>query len=237
MMTMRELGRLLKAKRQQLGIEQADVARIVGANQSTVSKWERGTQEPHHRFFPALAEFLGIPRSEFIVMEPPQEPAVGYWLTTRLVGAVQAGEWIEAVEWPVDEQERFVFPCSRDVAKFKAQAFEVRGDSMDLVYPEGTIVIAVSTIATGLRPQYGDRVIVTRRNDHGEYEVTIKEYRIITDNPKRPRALLFPRSSNPQWQDPLPADDPHMETTVTGIVVAAAVYEPVLSRALKTRRP
>lgn len=237
MTTLREFGRRLKAKRKELGLDQAQLAPRFGADQSTLSKLEKGTQEPRHKHLLALSEFLEMDFAELTNLERDPDPSDGYQMAARLVGVVQAGAWVESLEIPPSEQELLFLPSPRQAVDFECQAFEVRGDSMDLVFPEGTIVFAIPTIANGLRPADGDRVIVSRRNDDGEYEATVKEYRIDTENPKFPRAWLHPRSSNPEWQEPLPADDPYMETTITGIVVAAALYEPVLERALKRRRP
>jgi DNA-binding XRE family transcriptional regulator len=58
-------GDHLKKRRLDLGLLQKDVARIIGADKTSVFNWENNLMAPSLRFIPKLIEFLGYrPGSE-----------------------------------------------------------------------------------------------------------------------------------------------------------------------------
>lgn len=54
------LGRGIKARRRQLGITQAELARVCGVSPVTAWRWEAGRQMPSQRHIGAIAQALGI---------------------------------------------------------------------------------------------------------------------------------------------------------------------------------
>lgn len=70
----------------------------------------------------------------------------------------------------------------------------VSGDSCNEVYPSGTLVLCVSVASLHRDPENEEFVIVHRRDSKGQYEVTLKQYRI-----EGTRRWLVPRSTNPQF--------------------------------------
>jgi SOS-response transcriptional repressor LexA len=163
----------------------------------TYAKLARAAEVPLHRLTGEMPE-------------PPSPTAI--WV----VGHVQAGSFNEAVEWdrsrwyPVDVPipDRF-----RRVAK----ALEVRGNSMNLEYKPGAIVIWVDMLDYR-PPRHEDHVVVYSERMDGQIEATIKEYRVDA-NSKR---WLWPRSDDPEHQLPLDLDNPPegvCNITVKGIVI------------------
>ena len=141
----------------------------------------------------------------------PQSPTV-IWVS----GSVEAGAFHEAVEWdrsrwyPVDVPvpERF---------RRRARALEVRGESMNLEYRSGAIVIWVDYLDYR-PPRHEDHVIVYAYRDDGEIEATVKELR-VDDNGKR---WIWPRSNKPEHQQPIEVDEPppHIKLIeIKGIVI------------------
>lgn len=57
--SLNELGHTISAARQQNGMTQTELAKLVAVNKSTVSKWESGVQNPG-RHMAALEAALGI---------------------------------------------------------------------------------------------------------------------------------------------------------------------------------
>lgn len=113
-------------------------------------------------------------------------------------GDVQAGVWREAIEWEGSEWYSITTPSDDRFPGLERFGLEVRGASMDRLYPEGTIVIVVrfSDLARG--PETGERVVCLRRSGTGEFEATIKQYELDP----RGRHLLWPRSTDPEFQQP-----------------------------------
>ena len=96
---------------------------------------------------------------------------------------------------------------------------KVEGDSMDLLYPPGSILECVRY--WGDRPiPNGRRVIVQRTRTDGEVETTVKEYMEDKDGV----VWLVPKSSNPAYQAPFRCDQPEpgiVDVRVIALVVAS----------------
>ncbi len=114
-----------------------------------------------------------------------------------VVGAVQAGVYVEALEWPPDEWYSAPVAALPQYAQFHQTGLAVRGDSMNELYPDGSVVICVKFIDLGRDPRDGERVIVQRRVGT-EWEATVKELRQHADG----SWWLWPRSSSPEFQQP-----------------------------------
>lgn len=164
-----------------------------------------------------LARAARVPVWQLTGEEPePVSPTV-VWV----VGAVEAGAFREAVQW---EQHQW-FPVDVPVpARFqgKAKALQVRGTSMNIEYPEGSIAIWVDMLDFR-PPRQGDDVVVYSHNRDGGIEATLKQLRID----ERGEKWLWPQSHDPKHQLPIntqspPDDIDYIE--VVGIVIG--MYKP-----------
>jgi transcriptional regulator with XRE-family HTH domain len=54
------IGETVKIRREELGLDQLELGRLVGVGQQTVSRWENGLAVPKPNRLPALAEVLGL---------------------------------------------------------------------------------------------------------------------------------------------------------------------------------
>lgn len=117
----------------------------------------------------------------------------------QVVGAVQAGRWVEAVRWPYVDQYTIQSPVDDRYPGIPREGLEVRGPSMNLLYPEGTVVIVVSLIAIDRDPTPGQKVVVQRRRRDGTVEATVKEFQ----KDEAGKVWLWPRSNHPEHQQPI----------------------------------
>jgi transcriptional regulator with XRE-family HTH domain len=87
----------------------------------------------------------------------------------RVVARVQAGTWRESPELPGDERYDVFVPIDPVYSNLQLTGGEVRGRSMDLVYPEGTVLIFANAIdlGDGWMPEPGDRVLARRVSKEG----------------------------------------------------------------------
>lgn len=123
-----------------------------------------------------------------------------------VIGEVQAGVWKEAVQFEVEDQ--YTIEVGQVGGLADAYGLLVIGDSMDLIYPPGTIII-VSPLGT--RPlKNGDKVVVQRKLRTGQIEATVKELEIINGIAK-----LWPRSKNPKFQEPVNIHWPYEDEQLT----------------------
>lgn len=216
-----DLARKISLLRRSLGVKQDVFAGRLNVTQATVSRWETGKSEPEYEHLVKLAEMAGVPVQEFI--ESPDDPVIRLPGTPVVVlGSVAAGVWRQAWEWP--QEDRFVFHGGMhiDVQGEGRFGLRVDGESMNLIYPQGTILDCVATYASR-EVMPGQRVIVIRRRIDGEVEATVKEYARSPDG----QEWLLPRSTHPDFQAPVSLSNPGSEIeeiAIIGIVVGS--YRP-----------
>jgi SOS-response transcriptional repressor LexA/DNA-binding transcriptional regulator YiaG len=124
----------------------------------------------------------------------------------RVIGDVQAGVFREALEWPPEEQFDVMIEVTPTASRYPVFGLRVLGPSMNQEFREGSVALCVRLLdlPDGYKVKPGQFVVVLRRNDHGpdQFEATIKEYHVD----KNGRAWLMPRSDDPAFQAPIPAD-------------------------------
>jgi SOS-response transcriptional repressor LexA len=112
------------------------------------------------------------------------------WDRIELVGEVQAGAWREAEQLCYDDRLNFPVPVDQRYPRIRRFALKVLGNSMDLLYPEGTILICAAFEEINRQPRHGDIVIVQRMRQWAT-EATCKELIVRNDE-----VILQPRSSD-----------------------------------------
>lgn len=212
-----QIGDRIRALRRQRGLSLAELADRVGTSLQHVSRLERGENDLLLRWLPPFARAL---RVRVVDLLPPDGQTVGL-VRVRVTGEVEAGVWKDAAEWPETEQYTIEVPAHGPTPGARRFALRVAGRSMDLLYPEGTLVICAPLADVGRGPRSGDRVIVERRCADGRIEATCKEY-VIDD---RGNAWLWPRSTAPEHQQPIPlADQDTIEVRLSALVIGS--YRP-----------
>lgn len=176
----------------------------------------------------ALAGAEGVPPSQ--LLGEGVVPLVSGVRSITVLGTVQAGSWVDAIEWPEDERYSISVPLI-DAVYQDAYGLVVRGDSMDQIYPDGSIIFAVDIYRYKEKLVNKDIVICERSDSAGHVEATVKE--LIFD--PSGIAWLWPRSSSPQHQQPIQVSEPglrgaHLSGGITvrvhSIVVGALVGRP-----------
>lgn len=205
-----ELSKRILAVRRALGLNQADFAAALGVNQATVSRWESGAV-PDIVALGRIAELAGLPLTHFTAADVDSTPS-GPRLFIK--GEVAAGVWRDAYEWERDQWMPYQGGSHFDAPLEARFGLVVAGESMNEVYPPGTVLDCVSCIHAKITHfESGQRVIVIRRKFSGEIEATVKEYRRTPDG-----EWLVPRSSNPAFQAPIALADGGPDIEETAIV-------------------
>lgn len=232
----------LKDRLDELGKSQAGLGRAMDLPRSRITDILNGVRRVTAQESHQMAGYLEWPIQKVLVLlsDPSALPLnldpqrIGL---TRIpvIGAVEAGLWREALEYVPDDDQPFVdVPPDARYPQARRFALQVRGPSMNLVYPEGSHVIVIPAMDLGEGWQAGDgqRVIVQRTNDDGGYEATVKEYKLGADG----TAWLWPRSDHPSFQQPWQVPDnwdgngdfdEHTDNLrITGLVVQSLRNEP-----------
>lgn len=215
-------AQFIRETRQSLGMTQVEFAEKIGASQGRLSKWEKGQDSPSTKYalqILTLAQQNALMKERLVPLGAGEAVPVPF----LVVGEVQAGAWMESIEWGHDEQKQVFVTPPPGLEGVDVRGFEVRGTSMNSVYPDGALVFVQATISNGVSPKSGQHVLVSRRNKTGLYEATLKEY-VVDDEGKH---WLWPRSSDPKYQAPVPYDDGNSEdVTITGIVRFSVLRAP-----------
>lgn len=203
----------LKAVMDRKGVKPTTLSQQVGRSSSLVKDLLERTSDVSIKTLVKLASALDVEVSELLY--PQLATPLGPRLYVK--GEVAAGVWSEANELPPEEWQSFTGRA--DIKADIGHRFGLRvvGNSMDLVYPPGTIVECVS-IFGGVQPLPGKRVIVVRKNYHGECEATVKE---LVEQEGVMWAV--PRSSNPEHL-PIRLNESNadiIETRITAVVVGS----------------
>jgi SOS-response transcriptional repressor LexA len=138
-----------------------------------------------------------------------------------VISEIHAGTWLEVTVFD-GEQEPHIIPVARDprFPRARQYALLVRGDSMDLEYPDGTYVTCVDFWDSGVEIASGLRVHVERRMGGGQFvEITVKAIERTGE-----QFFLVPKSSNEKWQSIPIEGDEQTEVVIKGVVTGG--YRP-----------
>lgn len=216
----------LKAAREAAGYPHAkDAAIAMGLSVATYIQHENGTRnfptdraQRYARFFRTTPEWLLYGRETGSRVE---SATLGPSLSIQ--GAVAAGVWRERADYPEEDWEPFTGVAEVSAPASQRFGLRVEGDSMDIIYPPGSILECVRYWGDTVIPN-GKRVIVQRTSDDGTVETTVKEYMEDKDG----IVWLVPRSNNPAFQAPFRCDNPGpgiVDIRVVAVVVASTRVE------------
>lgn len=221
------LQKRLRIRMDILGINAYDAAKRAGLGESFVRDILRGksrnpTVEKLEKLATALNTtvdwFLGDAAAGAIPDAPTSTVAHAELNGLVVKGDIQAGTWLDMSIVDDDPEQREVIPVARD-PRFpyaKQYGLRVKGDSMDLEFPDGSYVSVVDFADSGLSIRAGLIVHVERRSGH-LVEATLK----VIDHASDGEMLLAPRSSNPKHQ-PLRLDgDDATEIVICGVVTGS----------------
>ncbi|MEW4469032.1 XRE family transcriptional regulator [Parasphingorhabdus sp. JC815] len=203
----------IKRLRKSANFTQSKLAEMLNVEQPTIQRWESGKREPSISDLELIAKTFGVTLSDLFANVPIR--ALGPTLYVK--GAVAAGQWVEAYEWHEDDWQSFTGRADVTADVGHRFGLQVKGDSMDEIYPDGTIVECVSLFGNA-EPMPGKKVVVVRRKFDQTIEATVKELVEIDG-----ALWLRPRSSNPVHQSICLQDDNGEieETRIVAVVVAS----------------
>jgi len=198
------------------------VSRAVGSNDTLVRDILSGkSQNARGDTMAKIAEHLAVPVGELMSgVDGPERAVVEQLAELPLIGPVQAGAWLAIDDSSQEEPRMMAVALDRRYPQAKQWLREVRGDSMNArnIYP-GDLAHVVDLISSGVSLNTGMIVEVTRSRDGGSLrEITLKEVE-VTDG----GLILWPRSINPRWKEPIRLDDDtgsELQVEVTGLLIA-----------------
>lgn len=216
----REVSERLRRAREAAGHETARAAAdAIGIPTATYTQHENGIRglpagkaRLYAHAFAVTPEWLLYGRGEMTGGGGDGE-AVSPARRVPVRGVVQAGAWSEVgvEEAPSD----WTFFEAKEYRRAQLFALDVRGPSMNRVFPDGSRVICAQPHEAGVRD--GDYVAV-RRTRIGLVETTLKQLVVEAGG----AVMLYPRSTDPAHQAPLTLErspDSQEGPEIIGVVV------------------
>lgn len=138
-MTNKEIGEMIRTRRESRGMTQAQLADAAGISASAIGMYERGDRRPKKDIIEALADVFNVPKWAILYREDEVRPIANNLIPMSemphhkvpLIGSVAAGIPILA------EEEYDVYIDAPSKADY---ALRVEGDSMTPNYLDGDIV-------------------------------------------------------------------------------------------------
>lgn len=181
-------GANIRRLREQRGLTQEQLGKMVDVSRSTITQWERGWTTPRMGNVQLLAGALGVSTADIIADElPPSnaiKPATPKPAYAPLLGRVHAGKAQE----PDVLQDAIPVPYEIIHRHPQGYFLQVDGDCMDNVYPEGCYIL----IDPEQRPSNGSIAVVSI--DGADY-VMRRLYRGANT------LILSPDSHNAEYED------------------------------------
>jgi repressor LexA len=214
---MRRIGKRVRELREKLSMDQKNFGGLIGVDQATISRWEHDRQTPEGEALLSLSRLAQTSVEEFL---GTAELRPAFLEGVRLMGKVQAGDWVEAWEYPKEDQAEISVIQNEKFRGIQRFGLEVCGPSMNQIYPERTIIICARVEDLGRDPVHGERVIVERKRSDGLIEMTCKEFVI---DPASGKAWLWPRSNQPEYAQPIPIPEPETGNGIEAVRIIAIV--------------
>lgn len=129
---LKEIGDRIAYLRNKAGLTQAELAKLIGVNQSNIARWEMNAQAPRQMAAGNLATALGT-TTDWLIKGGELESSN----TRKIVGLVGAGGSVS----PCDDDNDLGYIDPPFLTPKDSVAVEVRGDSMVPLMEEGDLVL------------------------------------------------------------------------------------------------
>ncbi|CAI3960614.1 SOS-response transcriptional repressor LexA (RecA-mediated autopeptidase) (LexA) (PDB:1AY9) [Commensalibacter communis] len=114
--------------------------------------------------------------------------------TIYIKGAIESKKWTDEKEWRSYQHTPFIVPKHEDFPSTSLSAYIINDDSMNLIYPKGSILITSPFEELQKMPENGDTVIVVKFDCiQRTYETTAK----IVQFRENGQLYLWPKTDNP----------------------------------------
>ncbi|MCB2107002.1 MAG: helix-turn-helix domain-containing protein [Rhodobacteraceae bacterium] len=113
-----------------------ELAEKVGVHFKTIQSLATGDAELTWSWMQRLARVFGVKPTEII-----EKPAFAHLRTVIVEGRVRAGDWGDSHVFDPQEARTITIPNNPELNRLDLYAREVEGDSMNKLYPHGSIVI------------------------------------------------------------------------------------------------
>lgn len=172
------------------GLTHDDIASALGVNRVTVADWARGSVPMREDRQRKLADLFNVPFAEIL-----EKPAFRGLRSVPVTISLQAGNWAEQHQFDVEIQDTIMVPDDPAYRSMNLYAGKIIGDSMNKVYPSGSIVVLSRLMHRPNEVIEGKRYHIRRTRGGQLVEETIKT--LVKDG--QGRLWMQPESDSPEF--------------------------------------
>jgi len=232
-----DMGNAIKILRKSAGLTQEKLAELCNCTTSQIVKLERGERRLSDVWLDRLSPALNATRAE-ILGEKAAAPLDPINRAHRIIGYVQAGNWVECLEIPEDDQKVIMLPTGEHPQSKDFFVLQAKGDSMNRAnIADGSFLVCLPFHLYKDTLQSGAKVIAHRIDEHDHYEATVKQldiqpngdYWLVphSDNPEHQSIKMPPRE---EWPDDLEHFS-HTQVRVSAVVMGVLPsFSPLASK-------
>lgn len=202
------------------GIKAAPLASLIGRDKDYIRDYLQGRKKSLKADdAQKIASVLSVPLSELTEGQESDLAPSGM----EVIGKVAAGRYRDiSVEDQDTKKPRIAFARDMRFPHARQYALEVEGDSMNELFPDGSFVVCVNFVDSGLELKNGMSVHVEKSIMGGQLvETTLKE----VHREGRGKIILKPRSTNPSHEPFFVDGSEADEISVKGVVIGK--WEPI----------
>ncbi len=212
----------LRFARKRSGLKQREVAERTGIAESTVAAHERGDRAKVHGLKDeVLRKYARVYEVPLFWLKGQNIALPQGFRSVEIRGILQAGTW--TTNFDIDEDRSVIIADDPDLSNHILYAAIVSGQSMNRVYPNGTVVILRRQIDQFSDLISGKRYHIERQRADGSTENTLKT---VIRRAGEDFAYLLPESTEPEFQQSIRIQAHDREPfSFVGRVVRAIINE------------
>ncbi|MDR3495323.1 MAG: S24 family peptidase [Ancalomicrobiaceae bacterium] len=193
---------------------------LIGIKKSTARGHHDGTRSDKRGISDAdLIKYARLYDVPFLWLKIGLDEAPPGFRRVDVKGFLQAGIWRSGFD--LEQDRHIIVEDRREWVNCVLYAAEVRGESMNLVYPPGTIVVLLRQIDMVKHLEHRRRYHIERQRRDGTIENTLKTVEI-----KHGKVYLVPESNDPEFKQPDSISDADLlRTSFVGKVIQAIITE------------
>lgn len=213
----------LKKIRTQKGVTQEALAELVNTSHATIQRLESGGIKFTLDWAERLAPSLGVHPANLLFDAPnliiaeqtsenAAEPVSVPLEPIPIKGMVETGRAAPAIHFPPNEWYYISLPIDDRYPGLNRHCLKVDDHSLNLAFAPGSLIICIDMTDIGYQLEDGATYVIDQTGPDGGTLSSLRELRIETDG----RKFLWPKTSDPQAQTPVPLADQDGKTRAGG---------------------
>lgn len=199
----------IKELREERNLSQYELAERANTTAQQIGRLEKGTRKLTVEWLTRLSKALIVDPEDILIKRTNIT-------TINKIGFVEAGNWQEASQLPIEEWEPICYETNDNMKGKNIFALGVRGNSMNRIFPADRTTLICCCIDDYPYPiENGDYIIAQKISPDGKYEATVKRYTKVNDS----MVILNPESTDETFKPIVLTANDNNGYEITAVVI------------------